>query len=239
LQRHAADFLSRDGRIAADELFFAEQNARVAKNAEHYYRAMYRGRPNTWNLRDTHMVDTLDNLFQHLEQQGERPKAVVWAHNSHLGDARATQMGERGELNVGQLVRERHGHECVNVGYTTYTGTVTAASDWGGIAERMRVRPGMEDSYESMFHDMGIPRFLLIMRRNRDLMEELNRAHLERAIGVIYRPDTERWSHYFQARLSQQFDAVIHFDETRAVEPLERTAEWQKGELAETYPSGL
>jgi erythromycin esterase-like protein len=97
----------------------------------------------------------------------------------------------------------------------------------------------MEDSYESMFHDMGIPRFLLIMRRNRDLMEELNRAHLERAIGVIYRPDTERWSHYFQASLSQQFDAVIHFDETRAVEPLERTAEWQKGELAETYPSGL
>ena len=109
LQRHAADFLSRDGKIAADELFFAEQNARVAKNAEHYYRAMYRGRPNTWNLRDTHMVDTLENLFQHLEQQGERPKAIVWAHNSHLGDARATQMGERGELNVGQLVRERHG----------------------------------------------------------------------------------------------------------------------------------
>src|SRR5438105_5178165 len=168
LQRHAADFLSRDGKIAADELFFAEQNARLAKNAQHYYRAMYRGRPNTWNLRDTHMVDTLENLFQHLEQQGERPKAIVWAHNSHLGDARATQMGERGELNVGQLVRERHGREAVLVGFTTYTGTVTAASDWGGSAERKRVRPGMDDSYELMFHDVGIPKFLLVIRRNGD-----------------------------------------------------------------------
>jgi len=239
LQRHAADFLSRDGKIAADELFFAEQNARVAKNAEHYYRAMYRGRPNTWNLRDTHMVDTLDNLFQHLEQQGERPKAIVWAHNSHLGDARATQMGERGELNVGQLVRERHGREAVLIGFTTYTGTVTAASDWGGSAERKRVRPGMDDSYELMFHDVGIPQFLLVIRRNGDLVEELKPGHLERAIGVIYRPDTERWSHYFHASLSQQFDAIIHFDETRAVEPLERTAQWQEGEFPETYPSGL
>ena len=239
LQRHAADFLSRDGRIAADELFFAEQNARVAKNAEQYYRAMYRGRPNTWNLRDTHMVDTLDHLLQHLEQQGERPKAIVWAHNSHLGDARATQMSERGELNVGQLVRERHGRECVLVGFTTYTGTVTAASDWGGIAERKQVRPGMDDSYELMFHDVDIPRFLLVIRGHRDLVAQLKSPHLERAIGVIYRPDTERWSHYFHASLSQQFDAVIHFDETRAVEPLERTAEWQQGELPETYPSGL
>jgi len=239
LQRHAADFLSRDGKIAADELFFAEQNARVAQNAEHYYRAMYRGRPSTWNLRDTHMVDTLDNLFQHLEQQGERPKAIVWAHNSHLGDARATQMGERGELNVGQLVRERHGREAVLVGFTTYTGTVTAASDWGGSAERKRVRPGMDDSYELMFHDVGIPQFLLVIRRNGDLVEELKPAHLERAIGVIYRPETERWSHYFHASLSQQFDAIIHFDETRAVEPLERTVQWQEGEFPETYPSGL
>jgi erythromycin esterase-like protein len=239
LQRHAADFLSRDGRIAADELFFAEQNARVARNAEHYYRAMYRGRPNTWNLRDTHMVDTLDNLFQHLEKQGEQPKAIVWAHNSHLGDARATQMSERGELNVGQLVRERHGRECVLVGFTTYTGTVTAASDWGGLAERKRVRPGMEQSYEFMFHEVGIPGFLLALRGSGRLGEQLRPAQLERAIGVVYRPDTERWSHYFHASLSQQFDALIHFDETRAVEPLERTAEWQAGEAPETYPSGF
>src|SRR5688572_992298 len=164
LQRHAADYLSRDGRMAADELFFAEQNARVAKNAEQYYRAMYRGRPNTWNLRDTHMVDTLDDLMAHLETQGEQPKAVVWAHNSHLGDARATEMGARGELNVGQLMRERHEPEAILVGFSTYTGTVTAASDWGAVAERKWVRPGMEDSYESLFHDLGLPRFLLNIR---------------------------------------------------------------------------
>ncbi len=239
LQRHASDYLSRDGRMAADELFFAEQNARVAKSAEQYYRAMYHGRPNTWNLRDTHMVDTLDNLIQHLEHQGERPKAIVWAHNSHLGDARATQMGERGELNVGQLMRERHGSETVLVGFTTYTGTVTAASDWGGAAECKRVRPGMEDSYERLLHDAGLPKFLLVIRGDRDLMDQLKPVHLERAIGVIYRPETERWSHYFEASLSQQFDAVIHFDETRAVEPLERTADWEEGELPDTYPSGV
>jgi erythromycin esterase-like protein len=239
LQRHAADFLSRDGRVAADQLFFAEQNARVAKSAEQYYRAMFHGRPDTWNLRDTHMVETLDNLMEHLREQGEQPKAVIWAHNSHLGDARATQMSDRGELNVGQLIRERHGQESVLVGFTTYTGTVTAASDWGGVAERKHVRRGMEDSYELLFHDIGIPNFLATIRTNQELTKQLKPLHLERAIGVIYRPETERWSHYFHASLSQQFDAVIHFDETRAVEPIERSAQWIKGELPETYPSGF
>ncbi|HEY0549108.1 MAG TPA: erythromycin esterase family protein [Verrucomicrobiae bacterium] len=239
LQRHSADYLSRDGRIAADELFFTEQNARVARNAEHYYRAMYHGRPNTWNLRDTHMADTLDELMRHLEAQGENPKAVIWAHNSHLGDARATQMGERGELNVGQLVRERHGREAISVGFTTYTGTVTAASDWDAPAECKRVRPGMDDSYEQLFHQAGAPNFLLPLRGNKRLASAFARERLERAIGVIYRPDTERWSHYFHARLAAQFDAVIHFDETRAVEPLERTLEWNEGELLETFPTGL
>jgi erythromycin esterase-like protein len=239
LQRHASDYLSRDGQIVADELFYAEQNARVAKSAEQYYRAMYRGRPNTWNLRDTYMVDTLENLMRHLKEQGERPKAILWAHNSHLGDARATQMSVRGELNVGQLVRERHEPEAVLVGFTTYSGTVTAASDWGASAERKRVRSGIEDSYELLFHEVGIPSFLLNMRGNRKVTQELQPERLERAIGVIYRPETERWSHYFEASLSAQFDAVIHFDETRAVEPLERTSVWEKGELPETYPSGL
>jgi erythromycin esterase-like protein len=199
---------------------------------------MYRGRPNTWNLRDTHMVETLEGLMRHLESQGENPKALVWAHNSHLGDARATQMGDRGELNVGQLIREAHNDKALLVGFTTYAGTVTAASDWGGVAERKQVRPGMEGSYELLFHQMRIPSFLLTMRNRIDVAKQLRHPLLERAIGVIYRPDTERWSHYFNAQLSDQFDAVIHFDETRAVEPLERTAEWEKGE-AETYPSGL
>jgi erythromycin esterase-like protein len=239
LQKHAADVLSQDGRPAADELFFAEQNARVAKNAEHYYRAMYRGRPNTWNLRDRHMVDTLENLTAHFEKQGEHPKAIVWAHNSHLGDARATDMHKRGELNVGQLMRERHPDETVLVGFTTYAGTVTAASDWGDPAERKRVRPGMDGSCEELFHEVGIPDFLLTLREHRHLSRQLASALLERAIGVIYRPETERWSHYFHTRLSDQFDAVIHFDETRAVEPLERTGHWERGELPDTYPSAV
>jgi erythromycin esterase-like protein len=239
LQRHAADFLARDGRIAADELFFAEQNARVAKNAERYYRAMYRGRPNTWNLRDTHMADTLDDLLRHLERQGEKAKAIIWAHNSHLGDARATDMSRRGEINLGQLVRERHSGEAVLVGFTTHSGTVTAASDWGDPAERKRVRPGVEGSYEELFHDAGIPNYLLTIRDHRALYRELSRPLLERAIGVIYRPETERWSHYFSATLSEQFDAVVHFDHTRAVEPLERTSIWERGEFPDMYPSAV
>jgi erythromycin esterase-like protein len=239
LQLHAADFLSRDGRAAADELFFAEQNARVAKNAEQYYRAMYHGRPNTWNLRDQHMVDALENLMAHFEKQGEQSKAIVWAHNSHLGDARATDMSRRGELNVGQMMRERHEDGVVTVGFTTHSGTVTAASDWGDPAERKRVRPGMQDSYEELFHEVGTPNFLLTITNNRHLHRMLARPRLERAIGVIYRPETERWSHYFHARLADQFDAVVHFDETRAVEPLERTSHWEKGELPDTYPSAV
>jgi erythromycin esterase-like protein len=239
LQAKAADFLSRDGRMAADELFFAEQNARVAQNAEKYYRAMYRGRPNTWNLRDTHMVDTLDSLITHLEQQGEQPKAILWAHNSHLGDARATQMTHRGELNVGQLMRERHGRDTCSVGFSTYSGTVTAAADWDAPAERKRVRRGLEGSYEALFHEAELARFLLLLRTDFAGARKLPAPLLERAIGVIYRPDTERWSHYFDASLSDQFDAVIHIDESTALEPLERTSEWEQGELPETYPSGL
>ena len=239
LQLHAADFLSRDGRTAADELFFAEQNARVAKNAELYYRAMYRGRPNTWNLRDTHMVDTLDNLMAYLDRQGERHKAIIWAHNSHLGDARATDMTRQGEINVGQLVRERHPEEAVLIGFTTYSGTVTAASDWSDPAERKRVRPGMKESYEELFHEANAGNFLLTIREHRHLHRQLASPLLERAIGVIYRPETERLSHYFHTKLSEQFDAVIHFDHSRAVEPLERTSHWEKGELPETFPSAM
>lgn len=239
LQKRAADFLTRDGRAAADELFFAEQNALIAKNAENYYRALYRGRPNTWNLRDTHMVDTLERLIDHLRGQGEVPKAVVWAHNSHLGDARATQMTNRGELNVGQLMRERHEEKVVSVGFTTAIGTVTAASDWGDPCERKQVRAPLQDSYEELFHDTGIRDFLLTIRDNRALARALAPELLERAIGVVYRPDTERWSHYFSSNIAEQFDAVIHFDETRAVEPLERTSQWDEGEFPETYPSAL
>lgn len=240
LQRRAADYARRDGRVAADEFFYAEQNARLVRNAEQYYRSMFQGRVSSWNLRDRHMAETLEALTDHLgRMQGSNVKVVVWEHNSHLGDARATEMSQRGELNIGQLVRERHNDKAILIGFSTYAGTVTAASDWGGPAERKRVRPALADSYEALFHDLELPGFLLKLRGDAEVAAELRQPRLERAIGVIYRPETERLSHYFHARLPNQFDAVIHLDETRAVEPLERTAKWETGEVWETFPSGV
>jgi erythromycin esterase-like protein len=239
LRRRAAEYATRDGRVAADEYFYAEQNARLVKNAEEYYRSMFQSQIASWNLRDRHMAETLDALLVHLETQAQPPKVVVWAHNSHLGDAHATQMGDAGELNLGQLARQRYRDEAVLIGFTTYHGTVTAASTWGGPVEHKRVRPALPGSYEALFHDLGLPHFLLLIGDGDDALRALQPPRLERAIGVIYRPETERMSHYFEARLTQQFDAVLHFDETRAVEPLERTVEWERGRLPETFPSGL
>ncbi|HJQ25552.1 MAG TPA: erythromycin esterase family protein [Blastocatellia bacterium] len=239
LQRRAAEYARRDGHVAADAFFFAEQNARLVKNAEEYYRSMFRGRVSTWNLRDRHMAETLHALAAHLESQGQAAKVIVWAHNSHLGDARATEMGRGGELNLGQLVRERYGDQALLVGFSTYSGTVTAASSWDGPAERKRVRPALAGSYEALFHDVGRARFMLRLREGGEAIEELRKQRLERAIGVIYLPQTERVSHYFQARLPEQFDVVLHFDETRAVEPLERNAGWEAGEAPETFPFGV
>jgi erythromycin esterase-like protein len=237
LQRHAMEYARRDGLVADDELFYAEQNAKVVKASAEYYRTMFAGRVSSWNLRDQHMVDTLDALADHLTRQRGRPaKIVVWAHNSHLGDARATELGSQGELNVGQLVRERHGGDCRLIGFTTYTGTVTAADDWDGPAERKWVRPALPDSIEELLHETGEKEFMLTFGPGSPAVEPLRPARLERAIGVIYRPDTERQSHYFRARAAEQFDAIIHIDETRAVEPLERTAGWERGEAPETYP---
>jgi len=239
LSRHAAS-VRHGGRVGADDAFDAQQNARLVKNAEAYYRSMYLSDISSWNLRDQHMVETLEALEHHLGHSGTRPKIVVWAHNSHLGDARATEMGgRRGELNVGQLVRERHGHDAVLVGFTTHTGSVTAASDWGGPGERKRVRPSREDSIEGLMHAAGFERFLLPLRAGGPHVDALREPRLERAIGVIYRPDTERQSHYFHARVPDQFDALIHIDTTRAVEPLEPEPEWRELEAPETYPSGV
>jgi len=234
MQKRAADLASRDGQVDPDAFFMAEQNARLVKNAERYYRSMFASRVESWNLRDQHMVETLDALVNHLDASSA--KIAVWAHNSHLGDARATQMGDSGELNVGQLVRQRYGKDAVLVGFTTYTGTVTAASNWDAPAERKRVRPALDGSYEDLFHTTGIPSFLLNLRGADWLSGVLRQERLERAIGVIYLPESERVSHYFNARMADQFDAVIHIDQTRAVEPLERTAQWQAGELPETFP---
>jgi erythromycin esterase-like protein len=242
LQCKAMDYQSLDGSMAEDEYFYAEQNARLVKNAEEYYRTMFLGRVSSWNLRDRHMADTLDALVEHLDGQvGEaQTKVVVWAHNSHLGDASATEMGDQGEWNVGQLVRERWDDAARLVGFSTYTGTVTAASDWGDPAERKRVRPGLRGSYEELFHEVGIPRFLINLRDGSEAIEALREPRLQRAIGVIYRPETERGSHYFHTRLADQFDAMIHLDETRALQPLERNPQWQTDEeVPETYPSGI
>jgi erythromycin esterase-like protein len=237
MRRQAAELASRDGRIPEDEYFYAEQNARLVVDAESYYRTMFRGRVESWNLRDRHMADTLAALLRHFSAPGAPARAVVWAHNSHIGDARAMEMGAAGELNVGQLARVAFGSAAMLVGFTTGSGTVTAASDWGGPAERKRVRPALEDSVEDVFHGTGIDRFLLML--DEPALGPLDEPRLERAIGVIYRPETERASHYFGARVRRQFDAVIHHDHTRAVEPLERTVVWEAGEAPETFPTGL
>jgi erythromycin esterase-like protein len=239
LQRRAADYASRDGRVAADEFFFAEQSARLVRNAEEYYRNMFAGPVASWNLRDTHMADTLDALAGHLERQYGRAKIVVWAHNSHVGDASATQMGSRGEINLGQLARRRHAGETVLIGQTTFEGAVTAATDWDGPAERMRVRPALPGSVEEMLHEVGYPRFLLALDERDSVRAALAEPRLERAIGVVYRPRSEPISHYFDARLRDQFDIVLHFDHTSALEPLERTGVREREKEWETFPSGV
>ncbi|HEX5387354.1 MAG TPA: erythromycin esterase family protein [Gemmatimonadales bacterium] len=241
LQRRAGELAQRDGRLPEDEYFFAEQNARLVRNAEEYYRTMFRGRVSSWNLRDRHMAETLEALVAHLDRtRGGRTRVVVWEHNSHVGDARATAMGDQGEWNVGQLVRERWNADARLIGFTTYSGTVSAAADWDAPVERKRVRPALAGSYESLLHTVfGGGDVLLPLRDREQIGAALAEPRLERAIGVVYRPDTERISHYFDARLPAQFDAVLHFDATEAVEPLDRTAGWDQGEPPETYPSGL
>jgi erythromycin esterase-like protein len=239
VQRDRAGLAERDGRVPEDELFYTEQNARLVRNAEEYYRTMFRGRVDSWNLRDRHMSETLEALIGHLARGGRRARVVVWEHNSHIGDALATEMGQLGEWNIGQLTRQRLGDRSMLIGFTTYSGTVTAASDWDAPAERKRVRPALPESFEALFHTVGIPDFLLPLRGNARLAEALEKPRLERAIGVIYRPESERVSHYFEARIPQQFDAVIHLDDTSAVEPLDWSAGWGEGEPPETFPTGL
>ncbi|KAF0957374.1 erythromycin esterase family protein [Rhodococcus sp. T7] len=240
MQRHAVEHARRDGMIAEDEQFYAEQNARLVRAAEQYYRTMFAGRISSWNLRDQHMFDTVQALREHLNtQRGEPAKLVVWAHNSHLGDARATEMGSAGELNVGQLIRDHYADQCRIIGFSTYSGTVTAADDWGGTADRKQVRPALWGSIENFFHDVGQAEFWLRFDTRSRAAQVLSSGMLQRAIGVIYRPDTERQSHYFRARAAEQFDAIIHIDRTTALAPLERTPQWQDAEPPETYPAAV
>jgi erythromycin esterase-like protein len=237
LRERRMEWIRRDGKAAEDEYFYAEQNARLVVNAEEYYRSMFMGRRSSWNLRDQHMTGTLAALKSHFGK-GDG-KMVVWAHNSHLGDARATEMVVRGEVNVGQLMRQQFGSRVFNIGFSTYTGTVTAARNWGDPAECRRVVPGLPGSYEALFHDTGLDDFWIDLREEGTIEKVLEQERLQRAIGVIYRPETERYSHYFRTSLPKQFDVMIHMDETRALEPLESISEWDEDELPETYPGGL
>ena len=237
MRERALEHARNDGGSAGDELFHVEQNARLVKNAEEYYRSMFRGATVTWNLRDRHMTDTLGAIAQHLDHELHRPsKICVWAHNSHLGDARATEMGREGELNVGQLVRERYLRDAFLVGFTTYEGQVSAASDWDGPVERKPLRPALEGSYEALFHAVGTPAFTVLPDDDGRLPDVLRRERLERAVGVVYRPDRERLSHWFYAHLADQFDAVVHIDRTHAVEPLERSPRWHGPDAPDTFP---
>ncbi|MBU3729268.1 MAG: erythromycin esterase family protein, partial [Phycisphaerales bacterium] len=225
------DFMGRDG----DRHFDAARNATVVREAERYYRAMYWGSRESWNLRDRHMMDTLEAVLTH---RGPQARAVVWAHNSHVGDASATEMGSRGETNIGELARQRFGSAACLVGMGTHTGTVAAADNWGDPVRIMTVQPSHADSYERICHDSGVSAFALHLRHphHADLRGRLVQPHLERAIGVIYRPDTEILSHYFQASLARQFDEWIWFDRTSAVEPLAGAV---GPGLPDTYPFGL
>jgi len=213
----------------------AVQNARLVANAERYYRIMYYGSRASWNLRDSHMFETLKTL---LGFHGPESRAIVWAHNSHVGDSGATEMASRGEYNIGRLCRQEFGNAAYSIGFGTNSGTVAAATEWDGPMEIKVVRPGLPDSYERLCHEADVARFLLSLRSPMaaSLGQDLAKPRLERAIGVIYRPETELQSHYFQARLPRQFDEYIWFDQTSAVTPL-KTEELEG--LPDTYPFGL
>jgi erythromycin esterase-like protein len=224
------EYAHRDG----EQFFDATQNARLVAAAERYYRAMYYGSAESWNLRDRHMFDTLQQLLEH---RGADAKAVVWAHNSHIGDARFTDMGRvRGELNLGELCRRRFADQAALIGLGTHWGTVAAASDWDGPMEVKEVRPSRADSVERQFHEAGLPRAALHFDTPGELRRRLRSPRLERFIGVIYRPETELQSHYAEVELPGQFDAFVWFDRTSAVTPVPTA---RRPGVPETWPFGL
>lgn len=227
LQNKAFEYIRQGGLMAEDEYFYATQNARLIKDAEMYYRSMFEERISSWNVRDTHMATTLNVIANHLENRTHKPaKIIVWAHNSHVGDARATEVAEQGEINIGQLMREQYDSDVYLLGFSTYQGFVTAASDWGAPAQYKVVNPGFASSYEELFHHLQHKNFLLDITSNyRQLEHFLKIPRLQRAIGVVYRPETERLSHYYFTHLLYQFNSIIHFDQTTAIQPLEISAE--------------
>lgn len=238
LRSQAEVHLREDGYAAIDRQFFAEQNAALIRDAERYYRSMFGGRVSSWNLRDRHMLDTCEALREHLTAHGAGGKLVIWAHNSHVGDARASEWGQVNQLNLGQLMRERHDEDdVVLIGFTTHVGTVTAANDWDEPGETFMLRPSLPSSWERVLHETGRRRGFVI---SREAGAALHEPRLHRAVGVIYRPQTERQSHYFTSELGRQYDVILHYDETRALQPLERwPVQPAVQEPAETYPFGV
>ena len=239
IQKHAAEAMRSAVFSKVDEFVQAEVNARTVSDAEEYYRSMFTDPHGSWNLRDRHMADTLDRLVAHLDATGGNGKVVVWAHNSHVADSRANEMSERGEFTLGRFARERHGSDVRLVGMSTASGSVTASTDWGMPGLRRTVKPAVEGSVEHLFHATGAPAFMVIPTAGSELGRCLQQRRLERAIGVIYRPQTELQSHYRWGCVADEFDAMIHIDETRALVPLDRGAEWHADEPPETYPTAL
>jgi erythromycin esterase-like protein len=238
-QSRAVREARRKNPAVEEDYFNALQNARVVRNAEGVYWAMYRSQAPAWNLREQHIAATLNDLMAHLSRQRNRAKVAVWAHSSHLGDGRAIEKREDRLVNVGQLLRQQHGAETVLVAFTTHRGTVTAASDWDGPPEIKELRPAFSGSFEALFHDTQIARFMISSRGHEKVLEVLRKDRPERSIGAIYHsetPEAERAAHYFIARLAEQFDAVLYFDETRAIEPLEFTRGETTVEAPLTYP---
>ncbi len=214
---------------AADAHFFAEQNARLVRNAERYYRALFSVGPESWNLRERHMAETLDALRTHVSSDGAPGKLVVWAHNSHVGDARATELADLGQLTLGQLAREAYGpQDTVLVGLGTFTGTVTAASQWGGSPTTMPLSRARADSHDALLHATGLANLMIVMGDDGPATAALRPTRLQRAIGAIYRPESERVRHYVFADVARQFDVLIHLDTTSALEPLEPGTDTQR-----------
>ncbi|CAO1660777.1 Carboxylic ester hydrolase [Halomonas sp. NYA30] len=232
LLEHRIEYMAKEGEEA---YFNATQNARVVRAAEQYYRLMYRGSTQSWNLRDRHMFDTLQQV---IEAKGADAKVVVWAHNSHIGNASATEMGWQGQFNIGELCRTAYGDQAVLIGFGTHTGIVAAADNWDSPMKIKQIVPSRADSFERIFHETQLPRALIELRnpQHSKVREQLTQTRLERAIGVIYRPESEYYSHYFKASLAEQFDAYVWFDETTAVTPL--PSERPQG-VPDTYPFGV
>lgn len=232
------EYVKKGGFALEEELFYAEQNARLTLDAEVYYRALLTDQVLSWNLREKYLTDTLEALANHLSRYKD-PKIVVWVHNFHAGDISATEYKNSGRQNMGLLIRQRFGDDAFLAGFFTHTGTVSAASFWGGPVEKKKIAPSIGESFENLFHRSEIPSFYLLLRNNSQL-SFLEHNRLQRAIGIIYKPEEERKKNYFQSSLFNQFDAVMHFDNTVAIQPFERNARWDEGQsLADTFDSGF